>query len=105
MKAPCDKEVAFTFVSHPNKDARLRWRAVLSFPPGAVAETPLLLEVVDGDEKPIPQAMFELAGQQIAIADGKGSLAYAAFVAGRHDTALWLHLPNTAPIPGGLTFR
>ncbi len=105
MKAPRDKEIAFTFVSHPNKDARLRWQAVLSFPPGADATTRLPLTVVDGNNAPVVQGVFELAGQAIEITNGKGELTFADFVAGRHETALWLHLPGSAPIPGGLTFR
>ncbi len=105
MKAPCEKEVAFTFVSHPSKDPKLHWRAKLVFPPNAGAETELPIEVVDGNEDPICRAVLELAGHQIEITDGKGVLAYKDFIAGRHATALWLRVPGHAPIPGGLTFR
>ena len=33
-----------------------------------------------------------------------GALAYADFIKGKHDRAIWLHRRGMLPIPGGLTF-
>lgn len=104
MRTPPDKTIAFTFASHPEKDAALRWTARLTFPPGAAAETVLPIEVRDGTAAPVPSAVFEFAGRRLNVVDGRASLTYAEFVRGKHETALWLHRPGRPPIPGGLTF-
>ncbi len=104
MQVPENKTIAFTFASHPNKDPKRRWTARLTFPAGAGADAILPLEIENGDGTPIAFAVFELAGQRLPIRDGLGRMAYAAFLEGRHDPALWLHLPGCEPIPGGLTF-
>ncbi len=104
MQTPENKKIAFTFASHPNKDPKLRWTARLVFPAGAGADAILPLEVADGNGEPVASAVFELAGRRLPIRDGLGRISYAAFVKGRHDPALWLHLPGREPIPGGLTF-
>ncbi len=104
MKVPQDKTITFTFASYPNKDPQRRWKALLTFPAGAGAEAMLPLKLEDGNGAPIASAVFELAGRKLPIRDGSGQMAYAAFIAGRHDPALWLHLPDAEPIPGGLTF-
>lgn len=104
MKTPPDKTISFTFVSHPEKDASLRWTARLTFPPGAMPDTVLPIEVRDGLEIPVPSAVFEFAGRRLSVVHGQTSLTYAAFIRGKHETALWLHRPGKPPIPGGLTF-
>ncbi len=105
MQVPEEKTITFTFASHPNKEPTRRWTARLTFPAGAGANAILPLAVEDGNGAPIASAVFELAGQKVPIRDGLGRMTYAAFIAGRHDPALWLHLPDGEPIPGGLTFR
>lgn len=104
MRTPSDKTIVFTFVSHPEKDAALRWTARLTFPPGAESGTVLPIEVRDGTDVPVPEATFEFAGLRLSVVQGKASLTYAAFIRGKHETALWLHRPGKPPIPGGLTF-
>ncbi len=104
MQVPENKTITFTFASHPNKDPKMRWTVRLTFPAGAGEEAILPIEVEDGTGAPIASATLELAGQRIPIRDGLGRLTYAAFIAGRHDPALWVHLPGCEPIPGGLTF-
>lgn len=93
-----------TFGSHPNKDPLLRWTAELTFPAGAGSEAVLPLEIVDGNGDRIPEGTFEIAGNRISVRDGRGSLPYAAFIRGRHDPALWLHVSGRESVPGGLTF-
>ena len=104
MRTPTDKTIAFTFVSHPEKDAALRWTARLTFPPGAEAETILPIEVRDGTDASVPSGVFEFAGLRLPVEGGKASLTYAAFIRGKHEPALWLHRSDKPPIPGGLTF-
>ena len=103
MKTPADKTVTFTYSSHPTKDMSWRWTAKLTFPAGATAETELPLDVVDGDNEPV-DGSFEFAGKKIPVRDGKAAIAYADFIAGKHETAIWLHRKGIEPIPGSLTF-
>jgi len=102
---PPDKTIHFTFASHPTKSAELRWKANLTFPAGATDNTPLPLTIVDGNDKPISSGIFEFAGQRLKIVDGKSSLTYLEFIAGKHDVPLWLYRKDLLPIPGGMTFE
>ena len=104
MKTPSDKRIAFLFCSHPMKDARQRWQARVVFPPGSTAETVLPIELTDGNGAPVAGGVFEFAGQRLTVADGRASLKYAEFIAGRSATALWLYRDGMPPVPGGLTF-
>ena len=105
MKTPPDKTITMTFGSHPNKNPLMRWKAHLTFPAGADAKTVLPFAIEDGEGTPVKSGVFELAGQKLKIRDGKSSMTYGAFVAGRHSTGLWLRLRGRDPIPGGLTFE
>ena len=103
MKTPADKTVTFTYSSHPAKDVGWRWTATLTFPAGATAETPLPFVIVNGNNEPV-DGTLEFAGRRIPVKGGKAQLAYADFVAGKHETAIWLHRKGIEPIPGSLTF-
>jgi len=105
MKTPVDKEIVFSFGSHPTKDLTWRWAARLVFPPGATAETMLKIHLADGNAKPIAEGEFEFAGQRLPVKDGLAEISYADFVKGKHEIPLWLRRPNIEPIPGGLTFE
>ena len=61
------------------------------------------LEIVNGENEPVT-GTFEFAGLKIPVKQGKGSLAYADFVKGKHEPAVWLHRKGIEPIPGILTF-
>ena len=104
MKTPDDKTIAFTFMSHPEKQPELRWTAKLTFPPGSGPDTVLPITVVDGNEDPIESAILELAGNRIPVKGGNASLKYADFVKGKHSVPLWLYRNGVQPVPGGLTF-
>lgn len=104
MKTPEGKTVTFTFVSHPVKDVKARWAVNLTFPPGADAGALLPLAAEDGEGAPVESAVFEFAGAETAVKDGKGFLRYADFVRGRHEKAIWLKRPGMDPVPGSLTF-
>ena len=104
MKTPADKTVVFTYVSHPIKSLKMRWQATLTFPAGADGKTLLPFSFEDGEGAPIESGQFEFSGRMIDIKAGKGSLAYADFVKGKHETAVWMHRKGMEPIPGSLTF-
>ena len=104
MRTPVDKTIAFSFGSHPERDAKLRWTAKLTFPPGAEAQTSLSIDVQNGRGQPVADGIFDLAGQRLKVVQGRASMTYADFVRGKHETALWLYRPGMPPIPGGLTF-
>jgi len=104
MKTPDDKSIAFTFASHPTKNPLERWKAVLSFPPGAGPDSELSIAMVDGDGNPVAEAIFEFAGMKLPIRNGEVRLTYADFIRGKHEVPLWVHRPGMPPIPGGLTF-
>jgi len=104
MRTPADKTITFTFGSHPMKDPKQRWSARVTFPAGADEATALPIALVDGDENPVADGMFEFAGQNVVIKDGQGSISYADFIRGKHETSLWLHRRGMPPVPGGLTF-
>jgi len=105
MKTPHDREITFVFGSHPTKDLAWRWAARLTFPAGATAQTPLPITMVDGYGQPIAAGEFEFAGRRLPVRDGKTSIVYADFIAGKHAVPLWLRRPGIEPIPGGLTFE
>ncbi len=105
MKTPEGKTIAFTFMSQPTVDPAGCWVAKLTFPGGSDANSILPIEINQGDGKPVPEAVFEFAGKRLAVCDGHARIAYADFVKGKHETALWLHRKDVSePIPGGLTF-
>ena len=104
MKAPADKKIVFTFHSHPTKDVSLRWQASIAFPPGATAETPLAITVVDDAGEKIPSAVFEFAGMELPVVDGAATMTFAEFIAGKHSVPIWLHRKGRRPVPGVPTF-
>ena len=104
MKTPDDKTVVFTYYSHPEKDLKLRWLMKLTFPAGATAETPLKLDIVDGEGLPIASGRMEVAGCPVTIKDGAGAFPYGDFVKGKHEGGIWLYREGMPPVPGALTF-
>ncbi len=105
MKTPAGKTIAFTFISQPTADPKCCWVAKLTFPGGSDSKSILPIYVTQGDGSPVPEAIFEFAGKRIAVRDGHARIAYADFVAGKHESGLWLHRKDVPqPMPGGLTF-
>jgi hypothetical protein len=104
MKTPEDKSVTMTFVSHQVRDRKLRWAMNLTFPSGISGGDMLPVEVEDGEGTPVKSAVLEFAGKTIKIKDGRGELAYADFVKGKHEKAIWLKRSGMEPMPGALTF-
>ena len=104
MKTPSDKKIAFYFVSQEVARADDRWSARVHFPPGATASTVLPIEVLDGNEEPVADAVLELFGQRLKVKDGATSTTYADFIAGVHSTPVWMHRNGKKPVPGELTF-
>jgi len=105
MKTPEGKTIAFTFMSQPTADPKCCWVAKLTFPGGSDSKSILPIYVTQGDGSPVPEAIFEFAGKRLAVRDGHARIAYADFVAGKHESGLWLHRKDVPqPMPGGLTF-
>ena len=104
MKVPEGKTITLTFVSHPTKSLKMRWWGRLTFPGGAGADALLPVAVTDGEERPVKAGTLDLFGAHIKIRNGRGALASADFIKGKHDAAIWLHRRGMLPIPGGLTF-
>ena len=104
MKTPPDKNVAFYFVSQEVDPMEDRWSARVHFPPGAVAETVLPIEVLDGNEEPVADAVLEIFGQRLKVTAGAASTTYAEFIAGVHSMPVWMHRKGKKPVPGVLTF-
>jgi len=105
VKTPADKKITFTLYSHPMKDLKMRWKALLVFAPGSTDDSSAELTVVDGEGTPIPAAVFEFAGTRTAVKDGKGALRCGDFAKGRHEPSIWLYREGRAPVPGALTFE
>ena len=104
MKTPPDKTIAFTFISHMTAKPELRWIAHMTVPPGSDADTVLQIEIIDGEDRPVDEGVFEFAGCSLPVRDGLASIRYADFVKGKHEVPLWLHRKGMPPVPGGLTF-
>ena len=104
MKTPDGKTIAFTFHSHPTKDMKARWIAKVTFPPGSTADTVLPISVTDEEGSPIESATFEFAGMSLKVRDGKASMTFGEFIAGKHSVPIWLHRDGMKPVPGVLTF-
>lgn len=104
MNTPAEKTVILTFNSHPMKDLKMRWMMKLTFPAGATAETVLPMDFVDGENVPVESGTFEFAGRMIPVRDGTAGIVYADFIAGKHESAIWMHREGLPPVPGVLTF-
>lgn len=105
MKTPDDKRIMFTLYSHPMKDLKRRWKALLVFAPGSTDASEAELTINDGEGNPVRSGIFEFAGNRIKITDGRGVLRCADFVKGKHESAIWLHRKGAEPVPGALTFE
>lgn len=104
MKTPDTKEISFTYISFPEKDPACCWRAVLSFPAGAVAETPLLLSVVNGHGESVRSGVMELSGRKIEVVEGRGTLLYSDFIAGIREKKIAFVFQGGRSVRGALTF-
>ena len=105
MKTPADKTITLTLYSHPMKDLKMRWKALVVFAAGSTDKTPAEITINDGEGTPVKAATFEFAGAKTPIKDGKGAILCGDFVKGKHESAIWLHRKGMAPVPGALTFE
>ena len=105
MKTPADKTITLTLYSHPMKDLKMRWKALVVFAAGSTDETPAEITIADGEGTPIAAGTFEFAGRQTPIKGGKGAILCGDFARGKHETAIWLYRRGLSPVPGALTFE
>ena len=105
MTTPKDKTITFTFYSHPMKDLKMRWKALLVFAAGSTDDSFANLTVNDGEGAPVKSGIFEFAGVSTKVRNGKGRLLCGDFVKGKHESAIWLYRKGCPPVPGALTFE
>ena len=99
VKAP-DEPVTFVFASEGEEDAPGAWRAELSVPPGATADTSLTLKVRGNDVA----GVFKLSGVALPLADGAAEIPFGVFLAGIKDTDVSLRRPGGGTVKGKLLF-
>ena len=99
VKAP-DEPVTFVFASDGEEDAPDAWRAELSVPPGATADTSLTLKVRGRDVA----GVFKLSGVALPLADGAAEIPFGVFLAGIKDTDVSLRRPGGDTVKGKLLF-
>ena len=105
MQTPEEKTITFTLHSQPMKDPKARWKVSVTFAAGSSDASPAEVTAVDGDGSPVACGEFEFAGMKIALQNGKGTFRCADFVAGKHESAVWMYRPGMSPVPGMLTFE
>ena len=93
----------FAFASEGELDASEAWRAELSVPPKATAETMLTIKVCDSANRPA-KGVFSLAGCALPITDGTAELPFGLFLAGIQNTEVGLCRPDGRPVAGRLLF-
>ena len=98
-----DEEVRFAFASEGTRDALGAWRAELSVPPKATAETMLLIKVCDSADQPA-EGVFSLAGCALPITEGTAEMPFGLFLAGIRNTEVGLCRPGGHPVAGRLLF-
>lgn len=98
-----DEEVRFAFASEGESDASEAWRAELSVPPKATAETMLTIKVSDSADRPA-EGVFSLAGCALPIAGGMAEMPFGLFLAGIQNTEVGLCRPGGHPVAGRLLF-
>ena len=105
MKTPEDKRITLTLYSHPMKDPKMRWKALVAFEPGSTDDSFAAVTMADGEGTSVAAATFEFAGCRIAIRDGQGVMRCGDFVKGKHEPAIWVYRKGMAPVPGAVTFE
>jgi hypothetical protein len=105
VKTPADKTITLTLYSHPTKDLKMRWKALVVFAPGSTDESFAEIAINDGEGAPIAAGTFEFAGVKTPIKKGVGKLRCGDFVKGKHEPAIWLYRKGMVPVPGALTFE
>lgn len=105
MKTPEGKTIRFTLHSQPQHDNEARWKVTVVFPGGSDGESSAEILAVDGNGADIACGELEFAGRRIALRDGKGVLKCSDFIAGKHESAIWMYRRGFAPVPGMLTFE
>ena len=99
VKAP-DEPVTFVFASEGEEDAPGAWRAELSVPAGATADTSLALKVQGRDIA----GVFTLSGIKLPLVDGAAEIPFGVFLAGIKDTDVALSRPGGERVKGKLLF-
>ena len=102
VKSP-EEEVSFTFASEGDPAAADAWRARVTVPPVATAETALVVEVRTGQGVPA-EGTFAVAGTVLPLVEGRAELPFGLFLAGIKDTEVAFQSPAGVKTPGCLMF-
>jgi len=94
-----DEEVTFTFASEGAPDAPGAWKASLTVPPKAVAETMLTLVVENGAD-----GVFTLSGVALPLVGGRAEIPFGLFLAGIKNTDVAYRRAGGAAVKGTLAF-
>lgn len=100
VRAP-DEEVRFVFAG--DGAGGTAWRATVTVPPGATAETMIAVAVAGPSGAPA-EGMFTLAGCNLPLAGGRAEMPFGQFLAGIRETDVTLRAPSAPPAPGRLLF-
>ena len=104
MKSPENKTLSFLFHCVPGTRSQDAWALRVTLPPGTTAKTQILVDAVGEGSKPITKGTFEFMGTRVKIAKGIGHISLEQFMAGIHETGVWMMRPGHPPVPGALTF-
>lgn len=99
-----DEEVTFSFASEGAPDAPGAWRASLTVPPKAGAETMLALTVENAAGEPFDVGLFRLSGVALPLVGGRAEIPFGMFLAGIKDTDVSFCRSGEEPVKGTLAF-
>ncbi|MGN0852952.1 MAG: hypothetical protein ACI4Q3_06205 [Kiritimatiellia bacterium] len=94
-----DEKITFTFASESEDRA---WKALLTIPAGATAETMVPVDVSVGAAP--AEGLFKIAGCSLPLAEGRAEIPFGLFLAGIKDADVMLISADGASHPGRLQF-
>ena len=97
------EDVTFVFAAHFGADDREAWRAELTVPAVAAANTMLPITLSEGGS-PIVDGFFKIAGISLPVIDGKASLPLGVFLAGMRKPEVEFSDSEGKTLKGNLVF-
>lgn len=98
-----DREVRFVFESITG-DPKLAWRMEMQIPANSIVGTELQVSVFDIEGHPAGNGTLKLAGCDIRILEGRGSILFELFIGGARVPNVSFVRDGGDPSPGLLTF-
>ena len=100
-KSADSETILLTYASFGGIASGTSWRAFLSLPANPSDKTKMSLAVEGMDGRPA-EGVFVVAGVRTALSCGRGEIAYPDFVAGLHDSNVFLECPDGRSTSGTL---